>query len=250
MRTPPLLARLTGWKHWNRRAPGWAKGGVSAFRRHVVPFAFVTAVLLAARSSLADWNDVPTGSMNPTILEGDRIFVNKLAYDLKVPFTTWHVAEWADPRRGDVVVFYSPVDGDRLVKRVAAVPGDTVAMVNNRLVVNGVPAGYGPPDPTVVAGLPPRLQTGYRFGTESVGNRSHPVMETPGRPARRSFGPVTVPPGKYLVLGDNRDNSYDSRYWGFVDRGQIVGRATGVAVSFDPEHSYAPRWGRTFKGMP
>src|SRR5829696_6834967 len=103
--------------------------------RHHRPLAILLVVLLAARSSLADWNDVPTGSMNPTILEGDRIFVNKLAYDLKVPFTTWHVAEWSDPRRGDVVVFYSPVDGDRMVKRVAAVPGDTVAMVNNRLVV-------------------------------------------------------------------------------------------------------------------
>src|SRR2546421_2529771 len=94
-------------------------------------------LMIIFRSALADWNDVPTGSMNPTILEGDRIFVNKLAYDLKVPFTTWHVAEWADPGRGDVVVFYSPVDGERLVKRVAAVPGDTVAMVNNQLVVNG-----------------------------------------------------------------------------------------------------------------
>src|SRR5436190_3415308 len=144
MRIPPPLARLTSWKHWNRRAPGWAKGGVSAFRRHVVPFAFVTAVLLAARSSLADWNDVPTGSMNPTILEGDRVFINKLAYDLKVPFTTWHIAEWSQPQRGDVVVFFSPKDGQRLVKRVVALPGDTVELRDDVLLINGEPSNYGP----------------------------------------------------------------------------------------------------------
>jgi len=92
--------------------------------RHVRPFAFMVLLLCTFRSSIADWNDVPTGSMNPTILEGDRIFVNKLAYDLKLPFTTWHVAAWGDPGRGDVVVFYAP-DGTRMVKRVVGLPGDT-----------------------------------------------------------------------------------------------------------------------------
>src|SRR5688572_14845969 len=90
------------------------------------PFVFVILIVLSFRSSIADWNDVPTGSMNPSILEGDRIFVNKLAYDLKVPFTTWHLAAWDNPKRGDVVVFFSPHDGIRLVKRVIGVPGDRV----------------------------------------------------------------------------------------------------------------------------
>ena len=76
---------------------------------------FVVLIVLSFRSSIADWNDVPTGSMKPNILEGDRIFVNKLAYDLKVPFTTWHVVEWGNPERGEVVIFYSPADGIRLV---------------------------------------------------------------------------------------------------------------------------------------
>src|SRR5688500_3329919 len=84
--------------------------------QHVKPFAFTLLVLLMVRSSIADWNDVPTGSMNPSIIEGDRIFVNKLAYDLKVPFTTWHVAQWGEPERGDVVVFYAPGSGTRMVK--------------------------------------------------------------------------------------------------------------------------------------
>ena len=80
-------------------------------------------VMFSMRSSLADWYHVPTGSMKPTILEGDRVFVDKLAYDLKVPFTTWHLAEWSQPQRGDIVVFFSPKDGTRLVKRVIGLPG-------------------------------------------------------------------------------------------------------------------------------
>src|SRR6478672_4244262 len=88
------------------------------WKKELRPLVVMALIVFAARSSLADWNDVPTGSMRPTVLEGDRVFVNKLAYDLKVPFTTWHIAEWADPKRGDIVVFYSPADGVRLVKRV------------------------------------------------------------------------------------------------------------------------------------
>src|SRR5215831_15298421 len=96
------------------------------WKQTVRPLLIVALIIFSIRSSLADWNDVPTGSMKPTILEGDRIFVNKLAYDLKVPFTTWHVAEWSNPKRGEIVVFDSPKDGQRLVKRVIGVPGDTV----------------------------------------------------------------------------------------------------------------------------
>src|SRR4051812_32541887 len=114
--------------------------------RQVRTFAFIFIVLAALRSAIADWNDVPTGSMIPTILEGDRIFVNKLAYDLKVPFTTMHVATWDNPRRGDVVVFFSPDEGVRLVKRVIAVPGDTVELRDNELYLNGNRAEYSAAD--------------------------------------------------------------------------------------------------------
>src|SRR5580700_334016 len=99
-------------------------------------------ILTAVRSAIADWNDVPTGSMNPTIVQGDRVFVNKLAYDLKVPFTTWHVAQWSNPKRGDIIVFFSPVDGIRLVKRVVGLPGDRIEQVNDRLWINGRPLEY------------------------------------------------------------------------------------------------------------
>src|SRR5512135_1934600 len=95
------------------------------WRKEIRPLLLLVLVVCSIRSSLADWNDVPTGSMNPTILEGDRIFVNKLAYDLKVPFTTWRLARWGGPARGDIVVFAAPEDGKRLVKRVIGLPGDT-----------------------------------------------------------------------------------------------------------------------------
>src|SRR5258708_39476812 len=94
------------------------------WRKEIRPLLIIAVVLFSVRSSLADWNDVPTGSMRPKILEGDPVFVNKVAYDLKVPFTTWHIAEWSNPRRGDIVVFYSPYDGQRRIEHDdVAAPG-------------------------------------------------------------------------------------------------------------------------------
>src|SRR5580765_2226762 len=112
------------------------------WQKEVRPMLILAAILFSIRSSLADWNDVPTGSMKPTIIEGDRVYVNKLAYDLKVPFTTWHLAQWANPQRGDIVVFYSPYDGKRLVKRVIGLPGDIVELHNDNLILNGQPVKY------------------------------------------------------------------------------------------------------------
>src|ERR1700685_1364309 len=114
------------------------------WRETAKPIGILVLVMTALRSAVADWNDVPTGSMNPTIIEGDRVFVNKLAYDLKVPFTTWHLAQWSNPKRGDIVVFFSPVDGIRLVKRVVGLPGDRIELANDRLLINGRPSEYDP----------------------------------------------------------------------------------------------------------
>ena len=223
-------------------------------RRHVRPFAFMVLILCSFRSSIADWNDVPTGSMNPTILEGDRIFVNKLAYDLKVPFTTWHLAEWDNPERGDVVVFFSPVDGIRLVKRVVGVPGDVLELRGNRLYVNGKVAEYQPLDEAAAREVARQMGspgTAVVLATESLDGQKHPVMVMPYRfNEKRAFGPVTVPPGKYFMMGDNRDNSNDSRFYGFVDRSSLVGRSSRVVLSLDPEHSYKPRWDRFFTPLP
>jgi len=113
--------------------------------------------------------------MKPTILEGDRVFVNKLAYDLKVPFTTWHIAEWSNPQRGDIVVFYSPKDGQRLVKRVIGLPGDTVESRDDQLVINSQPLEYSPPDPEIPAQLPKPERERSTFATEKLVARPHAV---------------------------------------------------------------------------
>jgi signal peptidase I len=219
-------------------------------REWVKPILVVVIIVGSIRSAIADWNDVPTGSMKPTILEGDRIFVNKLAYDLKVPFTRLRLLEWDGPARGDVVVCFSPDTDVRLVKRVVGVPGDRLELLNNRLFVNGEVASYSPLDPEVIGQLAPPDQRSHRFALERVDGRGHPVMTTPAASTRRSFPPVTVPEGHYFVMGDNRDESRDSRWFGFVPRELIVGRTTGVAISFDPARYYLPRFERFFKGLP
>jgi signal peptidase I len=110
-------------------------------------------LLLGFRSAWADWVTVPTGSMNPTILEGDRLLVDKHVFGLRIPFTHVHLTAGQNPRRGDIVVFDSPVDGTSLVKRVIGVPGDVVALEGDRLTVNGQPARYTIKDVSAVRGL-------------------------------------------------------------------------------------------------
>src|SRR6185312_7692968 len=109
-----------------------------AFWRAIKPMALLLVVVAPLKSAVVDWNWVPTGSMKPTILEGDLVLVNKLAYDLKVPFTTRHLAEWRQPARGEIVVFFSPKDDSRLVKRIVGLPGDTIELRDEVLYVNGV----------------------------------------------------------------------------------------------------------------
>jgi signal peptidase I len=218
------------------------------WRKTAKPLLTLVLIICAMRSSLADWNQVPTGSMNPTILEGDRIWVNKLAYDLKIPFTIWRLAQWDNPKRGDIVVCFSPADEKRLVKRVIGLPGDTIEMRNNQLIVNGEPLRYETPAWSMSLNSSP-LAASPMIATEILGDHPHAVMTLPAKPARRSFGPLQVPIGQYFLIGDNRDNSFDSRYFGPVARYRIVGRATDVVLSFDPEHYYRPRWKRFFTSL-
>ena len=208
----------------------------------------IVLLITSFRSAVADWNDVPTGSMKPTIFEGDRIVVNKLAYDLKFPFTTVKIMSWANPMRGDIVVLYSPVDGKRLVKRVVGIPGDTVAMIEDRLIVNGVVVSYAAPSPELISGPTPG-GSGKLIASESLGDHPHAVMISHGPHTRPNFAPVTVPGNSYFLMGDNRDESFDSRYFGPVVRERIVGQATVVAASVDPERSYRPRWDRFFREL-
>jgi signal peptidase I len=228
----------------------WA---LRSWKETIRPLASVVLVVFGFRSAIADWNHVPTGSMQPTILEGDRVFVNRMAYDLKVPFTTWHLAEWSGPQRGDIVVFYSPTDGQRLIKRVVGLPGDIVSMTNNRLTLNGATMTYGELERTFMEAIPEPERSERTFASEALpeGRRpSHPVMGAFDRPALRSFGPIQVPADRYFVLGDNRDNSLDSRFFGCVDRQAVLGRAVGVVGSLDASRGYVPRWERWFTPLP
>ncbi|NOX57449.1 MAG: signal peptidase I [Planctomycetes bacterium] len=217
------------------------------WREWVKPLAIVIIVCTSFRSAVADWNDVPTGSMKPTILEGDRILVNRLAYDLKVPYTTWHLLEWSNPKAGEIVVCYSPANGDRLVKRVVGVPGDRIEMRNNTLSINGRVLSYERLDGDLVDQLDPSQRRNHRFASETLGDHTHVTMTTRSvrRRTLRSFAPIVVPEDEYFVMGDNRDNSADSRVFGFVKRDQILGRTSRVALSLNPDRWYWPRWGRT-----
>ncbi len=198
-------------------------------------FLLFILLMFAFRSAIADWNDVPTGSMKPTILEGDRIFVNKMAYDLRIPFTHVSLFKTADPVRGDIIVFDSEKAGKRLVKRVVGVPGDLVSMRNNVLTINGNQLRYQ------------NLDGSHTDHIEDLPGLSHAIRTNPGRHnPMASFATVEVPDDHYLAMGDNRDNSADSRVIGFVPRQEIVGRTRSVVLSFNHDNYYIPRADRFF----
>ena len=192
-------------------------------------------LVFTLRSSLGDWYIVPSGSMQPSIEEGEYIFVNKLAYTLKFPFTNHALLQLGNPQRGDVVVFNSRVEKERLVKRVIGLPGDVIAMSGDRLTINGQPAKYLDLH-SVGAAVQAR---------EQLGQMDHLMQVLPRvSPPQQNMRAVTVPADQYLVLGDNRDNSKDSRFIGFVPRDEVLGHAIRVLASFDPDHYFLPRFQR------
>ena len=210
---------------------------------------FLVCVVVPVKSSLADWNWVPTGSMNPTILEGDLIYVDKIAYDLRFPLTFYRLAKWSDPQRGDIVVCFSPEDETRLVKRVIGRPGETIELRNNTLFLNGEPVSYTKIDSKYTQHLSGKLKEKSILAMEDLDGLAHAVMSTPSIAAVRNFGPVTVPQDSYFVMGDNRDNSRDSRYFGFVERKSIIGKVKGIISSFDITDKYQPRFKRFFASL-
>lgn len=200
------------------------------------------------RTAIADWNPVPTGSMRPTILEGDVVLVNRLAYDLKVPLTDYSLVKLGDPERGDIVTFSSPKDGTRLIKRLVALPGDVVELRANRLFINQQAAEYSNESEfREPIGLG-RFVTASRV-TEAVNGSHRSVQFLPVLDPKSNFGPVLVPDNQYFMMGDNRDNSEDSRYIGFVPRDLIIGRAGHILVSADIKHDWKPRFDRTISPL-
>lgn len=194
------------------------------------------------RTALADWNPIPSASMHPTLLEGDVVLVNRVAYDLKLPFTHVSLLRTGEPRRGDVITFYSPANGERLIKRLVGLPGDVLEMRNEQLYINGVPAGLSAASEASDALGDGRIASVR--ATESLAGREHRIQVLPALAARRDFGPLMVPAGSYFFLGDNRDNSADSRYIGFVPRALLIGRAHHVLVSADIKGNWHPAFER------
>jgi signal peptidase I len=182
--------------------------------RDLVSILAASVVVLVARASFADHYVVPTGSMEPTVLVGDQICVNKAAYGIRIPGSHAYVVEGGGPARGEVVVLTSPADGEVLLKRVVATPGDVVKVSAGRVSIDGVEA-------------PVRDQ---RDGgaVETLGTHEHALAA--GYGDGPDFGPTVVPPGSYLVLGDNRGNSLDGRFFGWVSRSAILGHAVAVCL--------------------
>ncbi|MCS6155274.1 signal peptidase I [Shewanella baltica] len=209
--------------------------GITKLLKDNRSFFLFISLMLVFRSAVADWNTVPSGSMLPTIVEGDRILVNKMAYDLRVPFTHIALVKLADPARGDIVVFDSKKADKKLIKRVIAVPGDTVMMRDNRLYLNGEPLSY------TSQALSPYAPADVTEMQENLLGMAHSIRLNPVASRLANFGPVTVPDAHYLALGDNRDNSADSRVIGFVPRDEIVGRSSSVVFSLDYDDHYLPR---------
>jgi signal peptidase I len=184
---------------------------LASLRRDLVMLAVVAASMATARTSLADHYVVPSGSMLPTVEPEDHVLVDKLAYGVRVPLLDRFVARFAGPSRGDVVVLRSPEDGRVLLKRVVAVPGDRVSVVDGALVIDG-------------RAIPIVTHGGEEL--ERLGAGEHPITLADG--GGPDFGPIHVPDGQYLVLGDHRGDSRDGRYFGLVDRDAIFGRVEGV----------------------
>ena len=209
----------------------------------------VLAVLLLFKSFVASHMFVCSDSMFPSLFDGDLVTVNKLAYELRYPFTSKALLRWARPQRGDIVVFSSPDLTPDLTKRVVGTPGDTVRVVRNRLVINGTPVIYGPVNPDVIHYVPGYI---WRFGlisSEALAGQGHPMIIFPIINTEMNFGPITIPPRHYFVMGDNRDFSEDSRRFGLVKQERIIGKVENIIASIDILSPCRPRWGRFFKGI-
>jgi signal peptidase I len=202
-------------------------------------FQISVLLFLVVRTFVVEAFKIPSGSMESTLLPGDFLLVNKLVYGAEVPFTEARLPKVAAPRRGDVIVFEWPEDRRKnFVKRLVGMPGDTLAMREGRLVVNGARARE-----TYVTRADPHLDSA---SDEFLWQRNHLVRTagaTAGLPAsRNNWGPLVVPEGNYFVLGDNRDNSQDSRYWGFVPDSLVKGRPWLIYYSYAPDPTDGFAW--------
>ena len=193
-------------------------------------FPVILAVLLL-RSFLVEPFRIPSGSMMPTLLEGDFILVNKFAYGLRLPVLNDKVVDIGEPQRGDVVVFRYPKDPSvDYIKRIVGLPGDRVGYYNKTVYINGEPVGQVPAGVFIGKGAGISM-SGASQRKEQLGDVQHDILVMPNRPGLE--GEFVVGEGMYFVMGDNRDNSNDSRYWGAVPESNLVGKAFRIWMNWD-----------------
>lgn len=228
-----------------RRVQPWWTRPMLHTRTTIVAYLPVVAIFLCARVALAEAYRIPSGSMEPTLQVGDRIFVNKLRLGPHIPFTSASLPGYAQPRRNDIVVFVSPPQDaairitptdvtPMLVKRIVGVGGDTLMMRHGRLLINGTVTPARNTDyvlPDAIADQPQPLFSWQRR-IEVRGSRFGPP---PALPSLHNWGPLVIPAGMFFMLGDNRDNSVDSRYYGPVPRANLRGTPMFVYYSYDTE---------------
>jgi signal peptidase I len=229
----------------------------------------VAVIVLLVRSFIFEPFRIPSDSMMPTLLDGDFIVVNKYAYGLRLPATGTKILDIGEPQRGDVVVFHYPPDpAVNYIKRMVGLPGDRVQMVSDQLIINGEP---------VPLKYEQRFDDGcyhnMRLSTETIGQHTHQTLScltpedlgarpsetcnrrldrnyqcleptVPGERDRGDASEMIVPPGNYLMIGDNRDNSSDGRFWGFVPEDHLVGKATRIWFNWDLKRTGGPNWSR------
>lgn len=208
-------------------------------------FPVIFAVLIL-RSFVIEPFRIPSNSMMPTLLTGDFILVSKYSYGLRLPVLNTKILDLGEPQRGDVIVFRFPhnpaVD---YIKRVVGLPGDVIGYSDKRIVLNGEPVAQLPVGRYSGEGSG-RGMTGAREALENLDGVEHEILtrdEAPDLPpgcGRLALGPVEVPPGHYFVMGDNRDNSNDSRCWGFVPEDNLVGKAFAIWMHWDGEREGLP----------
>jgi signal peptidase I len=211
--------------------------------------AIALVVWMVLRTFLIEAFRIPSGSMENTLLVGDFLFVNKALYGAEVPFTGHRLPAVREPKRGDILVFDSvEEEGMKVVKRLIGVPGDTLSMVEGDLYRNGVKVD----EPWAIRGDPNKSEEPMQRGKMRHRQLPHLVGRDPTtyQPDLHDWGPIVVPPDSFFMMGDNRDSSYDGRYWGFLPRLNVRGKPLVVYFSYD-KNSYKPlpflsaiRWGR------
>ncbi len=222
-----------------QREPWWIEYSKSFFP--------VLLTVLILRSFVAEPFRIPSGSMHPTLLEGDFIVVNKYPYGLRLPYFGNKIWSVSDPKKGDIVVFKHVDKGESLdlIKRVVGVPGDKIAYRDNILYVNDVEVKRAFEFERIET-TPLGVNYAIRQYQEFLGDGSHQILVQPTQKEFGStyrFSEVVVPEKSYFVMGDNRDNSKDSRMWGFVKDEDIQGRAFGIWMSWDADQNTI-RWDR------